>query len=260
LLTSMAFIEVAIPSAGASGLALRARLLAKFGYTIEAATFSLVLETIYLSIALASIALLGIIYFLRLGDLTATGLVSIVITVVLVVAVSWWVWRVLKNYALSHQLLVKFTSLWNRLFHRYRILDIDTLNMRLITFQTDLEKIKDIPRWQFVISAYARIFIDVFSLGTCFYLFGYSIHFGTLFTGYGMMVALSGLAALPGGLGLADASIPVLFARLGTPGSVALVAGLSYRLFAFWFLRFIGFINWQYLEADRVDRANSKTL
>jgi uncharacterized protein (TIRG00374 family) len=260
VLTSMAFIEVAIPSAGASGLALRARLLAKFGYSVEAATFSLVLETIYLAIALASLALLGIVYLVRLGDLTTSGLVSMVVAVVFLVAISWWVWRVLNNYILSHRLLVKTVSLWNRVFRRFHILDIDTLNERLITFQVDLLKIKDIPRWQFFLSAYTRIFIDVLSLGMCFYLFGYPIPLGTLFTGYGIMILLSGLAALPGGLGLADASIPVLFARLGTPGSYALVAGLGYRLLAFWFLRFIGFISWQYLEADHVDRADSPTL
>jgi hypothetical protein len=34
-------------------------------------------------------------------------------------------------------------------------------------------------------------------------------------------------------------------------GSVALAAGLTYRLIAFWLLRFIGFISWQLLESKK---------
>jgi uncharacterized protein (TIRG00374 family) len=260
LLTSMAFIEVAIPSGGASGLALRAHLLAKYGYSLEAAAFSLVLETIYLVSALASIALLGIIYLTQFGNLTAAGLVSIGIAIVCLILISWGAWRVVNNYESSSRLLRRIVITWNRVGGRFRKLDSDALAIRLTTFQADLKKIKGIPVWQFILAAYVRILLDVLSLGMCFYLFGYAIPIGTLFTGYGLMILLSGFAALPGGLGLADASIPVLFSRLGTPGSYALVAGLGYRLFAFWFLRFIGFISWQYLEADHVNRADSATL
>jgi uncharacterized protein (TIRG00374 family) len=60
---------------------------------------------------------------------------------------------------------------------------------------------------------------------------------------------MSGMAALPGGLGMADAYVPVVFRWLAVPGSVALVAGLTYRLIAFWLVRFVGFLAWQILES-----------
>jgi hypothetical protein len=48
VLTSIAFIEVAVPSGGVSGVALRARLLSKHGqFSFEGSTFSLILEMIY---------------------------------------------------------------------------------------------------------------------------------------------------------------------------------------------------------------------
>jgi hypothetical protein len=43
--------------------------------------------------------------------------------------------------------------------------------------------------------------------------------------------------------------VPVVFSGLGVAGSVALTAGLTYRLIAFWLLRFVGFLNWQILES-----------
>jgi hypothetical protein len=49
---------------------------------------------------------------------------------------------------------------------------------------------------------------------------------------------------------MADAYVPVVFSWLAVPGSVALVAGLTYRLIAFWLLRFVGFITWQILEGQ----------
>jgi uncharacterized protein (TIRG00374 family) len=94
-----------------------------------------------------------------------------------------------------------------------------------------------------------RVALDVASLGACFLAFGYNVPPGVLLTGYGLMLLLSTLSALPGGLGLADASLAVIYARLGAPGAVAVAAALAYRLIAFWLLRFIGFINWQILEA-----------
>ncbi len=69
--------------------------------------------------------------------------------------------------------------------------------------------------------------------------------------GYGLMLLLSGLAALPGGLGLTEASLAVIFARLGAPGAVAIAAALTYRLLAFWLLRLVGFASWQVLEVRR---------
>jgi uncharacterized protein (TIRG00374 family) len=93
--------------------------------------------------------------------------------------------------------------------------------------------------------------LDVASLGACFLAFNYFISFGVLLTGYGLMLLLSGLASLPGGLGMADLSLSVIYARLGAPGAVAVAAALSYRLIAWWLLRFIGFVSWQVLEARR---------
>jgi uncharacterized protein (TIRG00374 family) len=88
----------------------------------------------------------------------------------------------------------------------------------------------------------------VASLGVCFALFNFAIPIGVLLTGYGLTLLLSALASLPGGLGLADFSLAVIYARLGVPGGVAVAAGLSYRLIAFWLIRFIGFVTWQVLE------------
>lgn len=250
LLTAMAYIEVAIPSAGASGVALRAHLLRKQGgYRVEASTFTLILETIVLAVALGTVALIGVVYLLNTGNISHTHIIFLSLLTLGGIVIITRCWRIISDQQRSRNLLVKLITLWNRILGRFRQLDPTHIENRLTDFQSHLGHLKDVPRWKFFIAAYGRVALDITTLGTCFMLFGNPITPGTLLTGYGLILIMSGLAALPGGLGLADISVPVIFSRLGTAGEVALVAGLTYRLIAFWMLRFIGFISWQYLEA-----------
>jgi uncharacterized protein (TIRG00374 family) len=258
LLTSMAFIETAVPSAGASGLALRARLLGKHGqYSFAASAFSLGLEMIYVSIAVGSVGLFGLVYLISANRLPISGLFWLATLALVVAGLVWNAWRILRDPVSSRRVLSFFVRHWNCLTARFprlrflRRLDFAALERRLDSFQASLAGLQGIPQWQFWLSAYGKVFFDVAALGVCFLLYQHAIPVGTLLTGYGLILVLSGLASLPGGLGMADASVPVIFAGLGTPAPVALAAGLTYRLFAFWLLRFIGFISWQVLEARR---------
>jgi uncharacterized protein (TIRG00374 family) len=248
ILTAMAFIETAIPSAGASGVVLRARLLSRHGrYPLEAALFSLVLETAFEVIAIVSIAVLGIVLLLRRGNYVFLNFVWVVLPILIIAALVWYVWRRLIRRGVPRQLLINMAGWWNRRIRR-RPVDLGNLEQRLVEFQSGLIRLQGIPLWKFLLAAYGKVILDIATLGVCFLLFRYTIPLETLVTGYAILLLLSGLASLPGGLGLADVSAPVIFANLGTPASIALAAGLTYRLTAFWLLRFIGFLSWEFLE------------
>lgn len=251
VLTSIAFIEVAIPSAGASGVALRARLLGKHGdYSFEGSTFSLVLEVIYMAFAMLTLALLGLVYLLQRGQISSLQLSSIGVGAILAGLATWGGWKFIHNQSLSRKAIFKIIDGWNRIGRGLLRVEKEQMEKRLKVFHSGLAELGQAPRWKFILAAYGRVTLDVITLGLCFYLFRHPLPIGTLFVGYGLTVLISGVASLPGGLGLADASIPVIFAGLGVPGAVALAAGLTYRLMAFWLVRFIGFVSWQVLEAD----------
>lgn len=257
LLTSMAFIEVAIPSAGASGIALRARLLGVYGYSVEASTFTLFLETIYLGIAQSTVAVLGIGYLLQEGELTFIKILWFVLLLALLAGLIVWAWSAFQDPKRSHAVAAKMIQFWNR-FRKSNPLKVEDIDHRLALFREELGALKSIPVSKFLLAAFLRVLFDVLTLQACFLMFRHLVPVGTLFTGYGLMLVMSGLAALPGGLGMADASVPVIFARLGEAGAFALAGGLTYRLVAFWLVRFIGFISWQALEDERGRLANSK--
>lgn len=248
-LTSMAFIEVAIPSAGASGVVLRARLLGKHGYSLEASTFSLAVENAFIGLAMGSLSLAGLIHLLQRGELNSGQVARLALlgaaTVVAVVAL----WHVIADQDRSRQALGLLVRGWNGIAGRWRRVDPAGLEPRLADFRANLEQLRRVPLWMFLLAAAGRAALDVATLGICFLLYGHAIPPGTLLTGYGLILLMSGLASLPGGLGVADVSVPIIFARLGEPGAVALAAGLTYRLIAWWLLRFVGFVSWQVMEA-----------
>jgi len=60
VMSALSFVEVAVPTAGLSGMMLRARLLGRQGFSFEAALASFVVETLALAVAIGSIGLLGV--------------------------------------------------------------------------------------------------------------------------------------------------------------------------------------------------------
>jgi uncharacterized protein (TIRG00374 family) len=248
VLTSMAFIAVAIPSAGISGIAMRIHLLRKYGYYPEESLFSLAVETILEAIALVSVALIGLGYLIQSGGFTLFNVLGLVVIAVLLAGVLFITWRILSDYQRSYNVLHKFGEIWNRFSRFIQPLDIDQLDDRLVFFNKHLKDYPLSSLWKFPLSAYGKVSLDVLTMGVCFQLFGYTIAPATLLIGYGLTLTLSGLTVLPGGLVMTDAIVPVIFSRLGVPGPVAIAAGLTYRLIAFWFVRFAGYISWLILE------------
>jgi hypothetical protein len=251
VLTAIAFITTAVPSAGASGIVLRARLLSRYGYTAEAATFTLLLELLYLVVGTVAVALFGLGYLLLLGRIAAAEVALLGGLVVLVVFLVWSLWRLLSEPRRALRLLERLAGLWNRLASRFgwRRLHPEALEARLEAFHQGLLELGNVPRWKFLVSVAGRILLDVVTMGACFVALGHLIRPDILLLGYGLLMLISALTILPGGLGLADVSLPVVFSRFGVPGSVALAGGLTFRLLGFWLSRLIGFIAWQVLES-----------
>jgi len=250
VLTAMAFITSAVPSAGASGVLLRARLLSRYGYTAEASTFSLLLQILYMVVGTVAASLFGLGYLLQMGRMAAGEIALLAALLLLTVFLSWYGWRLVAAPHRALALLERLAGFWNRLAARFgwRRLQPDALEARLEAFHSGLLKLGNVPVWKFLAVTAGRTLLDVASLGACFALLGHFIRPDILLLSYGILMVISTLAIIPGGLGLADVSLPVVFSRFGVPGSVALAGGLTYRLLAFWLVRFIGFTAWQVLE------------
>jgi uncharacterized protein (TIRG00374 family) len=250
LLTSLAFITAAVPSAGASGFVLRARLLGRRGYTAEASTFTLLLELLYLVVGTVLVGFIGLGFLLQLGTVSWPEIAVMGALALLAGGLIWVGWFLLSDPRRSLGLVRGLAASWNRLAERLRLRAIDpqVVEQRLGIFHAGLRELARLPRWKFAVAAAGRILLDVATLGACFAGLGRLVRPDILLIGYGLILVISVLSIVPGGLGLADVSLPVVFNRLGVPGSLALAAGLAYRLLAFWLIRVVGFFGWQVLE------------
>ena len=188
-----------------------------------------------------------VLFWPLLGELRESA------SLLLALTFGFAVWRAVLNRARTQRWLMWAQMGWNRLTARLGRPPASRLKLmrRARRFYAGLDRLRQAPMRGFWLASFSHMALDLASLWACFAAFGYSMPAGTLLTGYGLMLLLSSLSALPGGLGIADASLAVIFARLGAPGAVALAGALLYRLIAFWLLRLIGFVTWQALEAKR---------
>jgi uncharacterized protein (TIRG00374 family) len=251
VLTSMAFIQVAVPSMGISGVAMRVHLLKKSGYRTEDSLASLVVETMGEAVAISTLVLLGVVFMIN----TEVPVISQAVKYLLLLSISLgiiaYIWRVVSDPVRTHSHLILFASLWDRLGRRWGKLNMENIEKRLVEFRCNMRNYRNVPLWKLSLASYAKVTLDVATLGAAFYMFGYPISASDLLIGYGLILLFSGTAALPGGLGMTEAYVPVIFYWLGVPGSVALAAGLVYRLIAFWLVRFVGYFCWRALEFER---------
>lgn len=90
---------------------------------------------------------------------------------------------------------------------------------------------------------------------TLFFLFlaaGHSVSPGVLLSGYGLPLLLGKAAfVVPGGVGVVEGSMAILYDGLGVPDSITVVVVLGYRLISFWLPNLAGFPLAAYLQRDR---------
>lgn len=250
VLTSMAFIQVAVPSMGISGVAMRVHLLKKSGYRSEEALASLVVETLAEAIAVTALVLTGVFLALGRGVSVFSQLARYFLVGSVLLGLTSYIWRVVADPALARKHLQFFASIWNRLGRPKNKLNVENIDQRLGKFRLNMQNYRKVSFWKLGLSSAIKVLLDLATLGAAFYMFNYPISASDLFIGYGLILLFGGVAALPGGLGMTEAYAPVIFTWIGVPGSVALAAGLVYRLIAFWLVRLVGYICWQLLEFE----------
>jgi uncharacterized membrane protein YbhN (UPF0104 family) len=94
----------------------------------------------------------------------------------------------------------------------------------------------------------ASILLDVLTLFCVFWAAGYTPSPGVLLAGYGLPNLAGKLSILPGGVGVIEGGMAALFAALGAPGEIVVVAVLGYRLLSFWIPVALGFVFSIWLE------------
>jgi uncharacterized protein (TIRG00374 family) len=82
---------------------------------------------------------------------------------------------------------------------------------------------------------------DILTLYMLFIAAGHAVSLGVLLTGYGLPLLLSKVTFLPGGVGIVEGTMALLYRGLGVPEAVTVVVVLAYRALSFWIPTLVGF-------------------
>jgi uncharacterized membrane protein YbhN (UPF0104 family) len=97
--------------------------------------------------------------------------------------------------------------------------------------------------------AFLNVAFDILTLNFLFLAAGENVSPGVLLAGYGLPLLLGKVAfVIPGGVGVVESSMAVLYNRLGVPQATTVIVVLGYRLISFWVPSLAGFPIAAYLQ------------
>lgn len=153
----------------------------------------------------------------------------------------------------------KFWLVWTKLFKSFNIL-LQKMKKDPITLAKQEEIFDDIYTGIKLFSQKKRssIFVilagmlywlgDMMCLYFVFWAFGFAINPGVLIFGYCTATLLGILSFVPGGIGVTEGVLALIFTGMGVPSALALMAVLVFRLFSFWIWIPVGFLSFLSLQ------------
>ena len=103
-----------------------------------------------------------------------------------------------------------------------------------------------------MVGAFLNVAFDLLTLYFLFVAAGENISLGVLLAGYGLPLLLGKVAfIIPGGVGVVESSMAVLYNGLGVPQTTTVAVVLSYRLISFWIPSLAGFPIAAYLQRSQ---------
>jgi len=155
----------------------------------------------------------------------------------------------------------KFRNAWKRLINFFSK-PISKLLGRPVTEQKKEEIFEDIYRGLHLFSRRKRVTALAITAGILYWLgditclffvflsFGYTINFGVLIFSY-ILSTLAGMVSfIPGGLGITEGSLGLIFNSFSVPLDISLVSILVFRILSFWLWIPIGLISYLTLSRE----------
>jgi len=211
------------------------------------ATLAGTLPPILNTALLAVMALIGTAYLLAVHDLGQAELIEFGITLLALVLIIFSLASALRYPKLATRLVVWLAGRWAALLHKQY--EPEETMAAVGEFVDAWNSLGD-GKWRGpLLGAIANLSFDMLTLYFLFIAAGHNVSLGVLFAGYGLPFILARMAfLLPGGLGVVEGSMVVLYDSLLVPNAVSVVVILGYRLLSFWLPSLLGFAAAAYLS------------
>lgn len=207
--------------------------------------------------ALTAVSIIGMVYLFIVHDLKKSqifyyGLVLVLLSALVLITVM-----AVKRPGIVKKPAVWLGAKWAKIRHQeYQPEETIASVDRIMDAWKSLDK----GRWvKPTLGAFANVGFDMLTLYLVFLAAGYRLSLGVLFAGYSLPLMLGKIAfILPGGIGLIETSMAVLFVSLKAPSDVAVISILGYRLLSFWLPTLFGFLAAIYLGRQEPAKPSDK--
>jgi uncharacterized protein (TIRG00374 family) len=241
------FVNVTVPTGGASGAALFVDDAARRGQSPVRTMAGMFLYLAADFVSFTFILIAGIVYLYFLHDLFLYEIIAALILVIMILGLIGVLMLGYQQPARLRQLLTWLQMTVNRLalkLKRPALLDGRWVDATANEFTEAAAAITLHPK-RLARTIGVAVAVQLFNVAILYFLFlafHQSIGFGTLVAGYAMGMLFWIVSITPQGIGVVEGVLTLVFTSLSIPAEKAAVVALSYRGLTFWLPFGIGFL------------------
>ena len=246
-LVTLAANSVSLLAGGTvTALAMTLRWMHRLGVNVQAASLAGTLPYVFNNLVLLVSSLFGLVYLLIHHELSRLQAVFFAAVALLFLSIFMIVARALRHRVQLIRTAHDAGRKWAAFRHRsYDSEKTESAIKQLFDAWRHLRKggwVKPLT------GASLNIGFDMLTLYILFVALGHPVSLGALFVGYGLPLLFGKVGFLPGGLGIVETTMAVLYRGFGVPNPILVVVILAYRLLSFWLPTLLGFSLIPYLN------------
>lgn len=242
-LVRLAFLNVfaihVFPVGGVGTAATNYYFLKSAGISDGKTIITFVIKNIFIYISLGIIFILSLLYLPTHAQLSLNQLIVVVGLTAFAIWLLVYIILLYRDKDKFYKRARQVANFLNRIYKKIFKKDLAT-NERIDTIIEDMHtglQYLDHQRsknWYAFGGSLINWLGDILCLGLVFLALGYQIHLGVLAFAYCIANILSIISWIPGGLGVVEGSLGLIFISFGVPADLAWIAVLIYRLISFW--------------------------
>jgi putative heme transporter len=257
---AMAFIDAVLPAVAVSSVALRIRLLRPYG---ASAGVSMITNGVEMVLVVASVVIIGLIGAVIMAVEETAGAAifwPLLQSVLLILGgallfglIFLWQWRRGGGQRLLRSSWKWIGAAWDQRIvtrwpGRFGQWGSEQISAWLGNLLSEVGPLLAKHKGMITLWLVLRLIAEGVSFAACLYAFGLFPPPGTLLLLYTLTLAVNTLGAIPGGVGVAELSLSVLFIQFGMDLELAVAVALLYRLTGYWLPRMAGGLSWLWME------------
>lgn len=217
---------------------------------MKGATLASILSPLFINFLLTLVSIFGLVHLILVHSLTKTQVLGFSLTpLILALALSSII------LAVRYRDQAVRTILWvsRQMGHlRRKPFNPDHTRQEAEELFIALDELLH-GAWQKpALGAFLSVLFDMLTLYFMFLATGLQINPGVLMAGYGLPLLLGKAAfILPGGVGIVESSMAIIYRGLGVPQHTTVIVVLGYRLISFWLPSIAGFPIGAFLERSQ---------